>query len=254
MQSFPIRLVAIGVIGMGATLAGSTSAAQQESDIAVSDPRPVAAAALRLESRFGWTVTYEDPLYLDPDEIVDVAAQVRNDGKRDPVLIPRGGQLSFGLPSVAANAAMSPGAVLQLLVDAYHDVGRGAEFRIGHTGSVFHILPSRARDKTAALQDVVAVLDRRISLPMATRSSWECLEALVAQTGDDTKVVIGTVPASLLKKVRIQSGAQSEVARTVLLRTLQATGEQLSWQLLCAPGPSGPCALNIHPVIARKPV
>src|SRR5262245_54420252 len=47
--------------------------------LSVDDPRPVAKALERLEDKYGWRITYEDPRYAYPGDIEDVTTKVRKD-------------------------------------------------------------------------------------------------------------------------------------------------------------------------------
>ncbi len=70
----------------------------------VDDPRPLSAAARQLERQLGIAVTYEDGSYVAPENIVDVTAQVRRDGRTEPrVLGMRGGVFRFehAMPATA---------------------------------------------------------------------------------------------------------------------------------------------------------
>jgi hypothetical protein len=86
--------------------------------IEVLEPRPLAAAILEVERRFGWVVTYEDPPYELQSEIADVAAAVRRDGRFDiPVLVPR--EKYFAFEFDRADEA-DPQRLLAKMLDVYH--------------------------------------------------------------------------------------------------------------------------------------
>src|SRR6266850_1436693 len=69
--------------------------------LTVNSGRPVAEAAWELEKKYGWVITYEDPIYVNSGEIVDVTTQVRRDldhykpGEAPRVFVPKGGELSI---------------------------------------------------------------------------------------------------------------------------------------------------------------
>ena len=75
------------------TLCDGRLSAAQTSEITVSDGRQLASAIRELERRHGWIITYEDPPYEFPPEVVDVTKSVQKVvvPSRAPTLVPRGG-------------------------------------------------------------------------------------------------------------------------------------------------------------------
>src|SRR5688572_30733430 len=62
-------------------VAAALAASQAPLRVRVVDfPRPVSQAARDVERHFGFVVTYEDHLYIHPDDIVDITAYVHRDG------------------------------------------------------------------------------------------------------------------------------------------------------------------------------
>jgi hypothetical protein len=93
-----------------------------------------------------------------------------------------------------------------------------------------------------------------VTLENRERSVFELVEAVVSQVRRATGIAVGlgTVPVNLLVRTQAILGAKSEPARDVLIRAFGATGQTLSWHLLCDPGATKMCALNVHVVPARK--
>jgi hypothetical protein len=226
---------------------------RQVGDISVSvvDPRPLATAVEQLEKRFGWVITYEDPFYLHTSDIEDVTLAVRRDGNFSKrVLAPRGGLFNFQYSVPQAGNVLDASAVLSKLLEDYQLTGHPGVFRMRRTGDVFHIVPSQTRNAAGQLESVVPFLETDISLPAGDRTSLRMVEEITSAVSnpDRGRVGVGTVPINLMMQVRVQGGARNEHARTVLLRTFNATGRTLSWALFCSPGLTPECALNIHVV------
>src|SRR2546430_7117656 len=82
-SSFVIGLIATGTMAVMMDAPGSTGLpTPQETGtetVSVNSGRPVGEAALQLEKRYGWTITYEDPKYVNNAEIADVTLHVRKD-------------------------------------------------------------------------------------------------------------------------------------------------------------------------------
>ena len=215
--------------------------------ITVDDPRPLAAAILVLEQRYGWIVTYEDPPYEFAADSRDVTEEIRrsHDSNRR-VLVPVGGPFSFSYAT--PETTRQPMAILERLLTSYHVSGHAGEFRVAKTGSVFHVLPHASRDVRGFRQIRASRLDTRITVEERKRTVMEMFYEIVraASRPGAYTIMPGTIPTNLFIQTSITKGAKNEVARTVLIRTLAATGNPLSWRLLCDPGASAECALNVH--------
>ena len=115
-------------------LVASVSSGQTTSNvyISVDDPRPLAACIDEIEKKFGWVVTYEDPVYLNATEINDVTASVRRDGKSYPgVLVPRGGLFTFSCAQpIDGRSPADRAALLQALLRAYGANGNPGFFQV----------------------------------------------------------------------------------------------------------------------------
>jgi hypothetical protein len=233
-------------------LAGAASGALQQDEmvtIHVSDPRPLASAIKELEDHNGWVITYEDPPYVYTLDSEDVTLSVRKDfDLTKKVLVPRGGPFVFRYPVHAGADARDAAALLGRLLEEYHLTGYPGVFRLIRTESVFHIVPSESSNALGQFEPRVSVLSASISIADREQTAFDMLKAITAAVSRPgfASVVVGTHPTNLLAQVRVQGGAKNEMARTVLLRTLEATNRRLSWNLLCDPGPAPACALNVH--------
>jgi hypothetical protein len=215
-------------------------------DIAVSDPRPLAAVLEELEKRHGWRITYEDPLYLFAADIEDVTDAVsRSSDRSRRVLIPRGGAFTFSYPP-----RLEPEAVLEALLEAYRWSGHPGPFRLRRAGDVFHVVPVMARNAEGTLEPYRSLLDVRITLPEVERDVLGTIQAMLQEVSSVTgrQVGLGRVPINLFHHTRVMTGANDEPARAVLQQALDATARPLSWRLLCDPGPGSFCMLNVHTV------
>lgn len=250
MQSTRIRWF-VSVAAGCALVSAATGASRQRAadEIAVNDPRPLAAAIEELERRHGWVVTYEDPPHefvADTLDVTDTLSRNRDPSNKRRVLIPRGGAFTFAYRDGGPSREPAVQPTLVALLRSYHQSGNPGVFRLVRTGEVFHVVPARNNDRLGNLVDRRSQLDARITLPARDRSVLEMLEAVLervrAQGGN---VGLGSSPFNLINQARVRDAAASETARAVLVRTLAATGRRLSWQLLCSPGyPS--CAFNVR--------
>jgi hypothetical protein len=248
-------VVVAPLLAFGAALNGAPRNDQKALTIDVSDPRPLARAIYTLEQRYGWVITYEDPPYVYVGDIADVTPLVANDygsrPSRPRVLIPAGGSFAFTYTVLdGANPAPDERALLEGLLAAYHSGARPSAFDLTRTGAVFHVTPSMSRNVAGNVETRASILNTAISLAAEDRTALAMVVAIANEVGRSVgvDVVPGTMPLSLLARVRIHAGVSNESARTVLLRTLDATHCKLSWRLLYSPGPTGGYALNVHEV------
>ncbi|MGE5359640.1 MAG: hypothetical protein ACM3NQ_11530 [Bacteroidales bacterium] len=233
-----------------------TASADQALTVSVDDPRPLARAVQALEERHGWVITYEDPPYVDRQEIADVTASVRKDRSSQPkVLIPRGGPFAFTY-SVSGRGEPDELPVLRGLLEAYASTGYAGVFALVQTGTAFHVVPAMSRNSSGVLETRQSMLDAKISLADEDRTVYGMLEAITGAVSLSTgiKLWTGTVPLNLFGQLHVRGGASNETARTVLLRTLASTGRKFSWRLLRGPQPSGWNVLNVHavPVVLKQ--
>jgi len=219
-------------VACGVTIKPSTAVAAFGASIAVSDPRPVAAAIDEIEKVSGRPITYEDPPFQNKYHMTPMV----EGGSGDPsLLVPRGGDLRFTLPA-NASAAQAVAAV-QSMVGTYN-AGHGvATFSVLQDG-LTHVVPRQTLDPSGRLVPVTPVLDTKITLAAKLGSAMELLEEIcrAVSAPGGRPVEIGTVPTNALRTRQIEVGAADKPAREVLEKLIAASGMPLSWRLLYDPG------------------
>ena len=215
------------MFGVGAvSCALATTQSRPTESRAVNHPRPLAEVLKTFQDRYGWIVTYEDALFGDAD-VVDVTEQVRNPAAEPSghrVLGPKGGPLTVSFTRPAAESTVIEVTDLLTRFTAEHNAsGYPGKFRVIHSADVFHVVPQSS------------ILDALISLPpQEGRNAVDTLTTIFAALGRATgqKIVFGTAPHNLLMQTPMEEGMTSATGRDVLMRTLKATGRELSWRLL----------------------
>jgi hypothetical protein len=257
-------LALLGIVimaGFAARGSGEIANVPQEHkkvSLSVQDPRPVAKAIVMLEVRYGWIITYEDPRYVYADDIADVTEKVRNDlhkyreGEAPRVLIPKGGELSFGYDvKNQPNSVLDPLVVVQQLLAAQAASPNAGKFRMERDNKIIHVIPSAIRDRSGRLAPQQSALDTVVTLAAKERTGLRTLEALCAAVSKatQTRVVVGTIPLGLFLQHKDHQGISSRKARDVLVQLLESIGKgtKLSWQLFYDPGMKI-YALNIHAI------
>lgn len=238
-------LVALGLYGVPSdTLAAETAPDSPQFHLAVEDPRPVAKAADELMRRYGYLVSYEDPRYMYFEDIRDVTEEVRKDlsqhapGRAPRALVPARGFLELrNVQAPQPGDLRSATSLLHELLNVQANRSNGGLFRLEQIEGRFHILPARVRDATGEWVDQASILDARITVPVAERDGMATVREILAAVAQATgvSVVVGTVPLNLLARARISLGAENEIARSVLIRALDATGSRITWKLFFGP-------------------
>jgi hypothetical protein len=218
--------------------------------VSVNDPRPVAAAVLELEKKYGRIITYEDPRLVHATDLLDVTEAVRRDlanypsGKAPRVIGPKGGQINFEY-----NETASLGTIIRKLLSMPHQ--NSARFRMEEGNGIIHIIPKAIKNRSGELATTHSVLDYPVNVPELDRNGIQTLKALCAAISDASgiRVVVGTIPTNLFLRYKDQKGASAEKGRDFLVKFLQraGAGTKLSWRLLYDPGMKM-YALNVHTV------
>lgn len=221
----------------------SASAIRAET-LTVNDPRPLAQALLNFERAYGYAVTYEDPIFQHPSDIISRSAT-----SAPADLIPRGGRFTatFDTPPPDASESVVAGAVASI-VDQYNSTGYPGRFRTIQSEHFVHVIPIAVLGVDGAMRTIVPVLDTPISISSEKgRNLFNGLRTIFAAITDVTgqRINIGTVPTNLFMQSAMEAGASNVPARELIVRALRATGRDLSWRLLYAPDERF-YALNIH--------
>ncbi len=221
-----IKWLLVSALGLAAALQA------QPLRTSVDDPRPLWRGLRILEEKRGWAVSYEDPQYSGAD-LVDRTAENYSGATR--ALMPRGGHLEAEIPGDA-----TPSAAIRFLIDAGRR-NHTAEFKSQLIGSMVVVIPPQG-----------SPLDLSVSMPQKDRNLDEILREL-AQNMSGLGPVRVHEPGMLVGSVaRSSFGTNSEPARNVLVRALQAASNAgprrpiYVWDLLYASNFG--YVLNIHTV------
>jgi len=246
---------------MSIAIRGRGSQGVSQIKLSVEDPRPVAEAILKLENKYGWVITYEDPRYVHDSEIADVTLRVSRDldkykpGEGPKVLIPRGGILEFTYDVTPnTNLPPDPAMVVQKLLSAQAASNNAGRFRSESSGKTMHVIPTAIKNSEGALVPQESVFDTIISLPVEERTGEQKLRSICAAISRATKIGVdlGTIPTNLFDQHRNRQGATSQRARDILVNMFGTmnNGTKLSWRLLYGPGLKR-YVLNVHMVSKR---
>jgi hypothetical protein len=236
------------------------------SPVVITSYHPIRDAIEMFETRYERLVSFEDPIRAWHGEMQSLPTK---DGKE--FFAPS--RHSFTLPA----GLMSPDAPaltaqdLTKVLEAYQEQNPiRPRYRVMESKLGFHIIPTEARDESGTLGPAENPLDALITVPKASRTASEHLQALCAAVSAKTGIPIEVwnlpidayyaangyiLPKFLTPEHRpymvFDWGASGVVARDALIDLLSGSASTLSWQLSCNPdlrheGKS--CLFGTHPL------
>lgn len=202
-------------------------------ELDIVSPRPLADVALELERRFDRMITYEDPPYLYPGDMV------KDQGGR---VIPRGGRVAFQY-----QAGDSVSQVLLKALEAYERSEGPGFFAVEEGPGGYHVVPRAFRNADGVVEERSSILNLSISLRQEVQNGLQFMEVIASavSVATDEKVYLGTVPTNALIQHGRAPGIREGKARNLLLGLFQEMGLPLSWHLLNNPG-TYEFYLNVH--------
>ena len=249
------------MIAMGLMAAFLCNASASPNTVTVQSGRPVAEAIQELEKRYGWQITYEDPPYVHYGDITDVTdtdwpgtevrslSQLQTVQRNNRTLVPKGGNLTFTLPSVDPDELVA----VEALLKSYNESHRGFEFAVVRGAGLLHVVPRKATGLSGNLEPVKPVLDTVITIEPRERTSEALIEEICNKISiaTNTHVEMGTIPINLLIRTKTSVGGSGRSARSILEQWILERRAGLSWRLLYEPGEKD-YALNISQVAPVK--
>lgn len=225
--------------------------------------RPVSDAVNALELRYGYVITYEDPQYVNSDDITDATVYFRKDHRPSgpgvpKLLVPRGSHLSMQIPTASCVSPTDLMHVLQQLADLRGS--RGGHFHVeqDQSSSTFHVVPTEARDRDGNWSAQGSPLDARISFPAVTRDESQLLATIVGAVSFAAHVSMGYAinggivvrPASMhgfpSPGFQYNIGADAETAREVLESVLRAQPDRRQTWALMHGVEAGPASYTLN--------
>ncbi len=205
----------------------------------VNSPRPLDSAAMTLARQYGIMINSEDPAYLysgDMKDVTDEVVRTARPGVR--VFIPQGGRLDVQFAVKPDGSPQDVPALLEAIVDAAN-VQFPFAFRLAVGGNAYTFIPTRTRDANGRDADVPALLDRKVSIPLATRPLFEhanlMSQSLAAQTGFHVSCCQAFVAGFPWGMEQQLFGADNEPARGFLLRLIRSVKGNWRYFQRCDP-------------------
>ena len=189
----------------------------------VSDRRPMAAAVRVLERRFRAPISYEDPLYVCPSDLMG------------------GTGLVGGIINMDWRQRAGLGEVLGSLVNK--PIGPRANpdvFRVIEVDGRYHIVPDMVKDEQGYLAPQQPKTSTTVTVGGESVTGLAYLEKTLAGLSENSgeSLALGSLAEDLSQKlhqVEISQAATDQEARLVLDSLLARFDDRLSWQLLFDP-------------------
>jgi hypothetical protein len=266
MSSVVILRARHAIIAMGLMAAFLGNASASPNTITVQRARPVAEAIEELEKRYGWQITYEDPPYVYYGDITDVSdtnwpgvpvqspsqLQAAQQPANQRTLVPKGGSLTFTLPSADPDEL---GAV-EALLKSYNASRGGNVFAVVRGASLLHVVPRQVTGLSGNLEPVKPVLDALITIEPRKRTSYEFIEEVLKKVSiaTNTHVAMATIAPNLLHRTTTSIGGSGRTARSILEQWILERHSRFSWLLLYSPDYDKGYDLNISLVSPDKTI
>jgi hypothetical protein len=217
-----------------------------ETTLVVNSIRPVDSIANTLGQSFGVVVSAEEPTYLFSGEFEDVSAADPEWSAQHPNLhyykVPKRRNIEIRFPTTPNGTPTNVTAVLhQVLQKANEQMPFG--YRLDVDGEFSTFVPTTTRDAAGQIVPTTPLLDRKVTIPLGTRTIAESAEimakSLSAQTGLRVSCCQTLVAGQLWGTAKVTFEAQDEPARKVLARLItlnqqsRVIGSRNYWLLRC---------------------
>ncbi|MBU1660928.1 MAG: thioredoxin [Chloroflexi bacterium] len=186
-------------------------------------------------------VTYEDPLYEFTGDMEDLTHTRKDLAKYPPgqapvVLKPK--RMQFQAQYLLDAQKKAPGditAALEQLIEQYNHGPRIAEFRLLEGPGIWHVVPTRVRDKSGDWKSATPLLDKVVHLTGGETNYIQFSGALLDEACRDAGVKLwgfGNLPPQIVK---LPEGDFS--LREILARLITSNFVNVTWFFRCDPTP-----------------
>jgi hypothetical protein len=233
------------------------SALASGQEVSITGERPVQKAIEKLEDLYRMSITYEDTLYMNAGDFVDVTAEVRldHDGSNpNRVLVPTRRTITFPLSETAIGKTKSSQerkaaalAALKTMIDSDALAGGNGGFTVNEDAAGLHVISRAFRDASGQSESMRPILEIPVWITLQRQPALDVIEQICQQVSLRGRLPLGVgiVPLNLLANSLVSVDANNATARDVLENISQQIGITLSWDLRCDPR-EGECALNMH--------
>jgi hypothetical protein len=220
--------------GQGAATAQRDKAAQTKAvTIDESGGRPLRGVVDTLKQKYHVSITYEDPQYVYPGDIVDMTYRRGTPGPR--VLLPNAGSLHLSYPEADGVPQEGIGGLLRRAASEYAAAGGPVfkvEKRVTPSGPQWNVVAVKARDRSGTMADQPDILGAQISIPRQKLTPGQFLGAIERQLTAETGYKVTAFDHVFGPMSQPQEfGADNVPARDVLEGLLDGLQPPGTWNL-----------------------
>jgi hypothetical protein len=228
------------------------TARSDEATLVANSIRPIDSIANTLSQRYGILISAEEPQYLFAGDMEDISLadpEWSAGHAQTHYLVPKRRRLEIRFPVLSDGSPRDVRQLLQLIVQTANAQLPFA-YRLDIDGEFSTFVPTRTRNAEGRVIEATPLLDRRITIPLGTRSIVESAHLI----GDSLSLQTGLhvrcdkwVTGNPWGRQATEFEAHDEPARKVLERLLRLDSSPARdlWLLRCD---SGSCLVNITTV------
>ncbi len=219
----------------------------------INTPRPLLTVAKVLVEAYQLHVNSEDPPFSCADDVTDMQSAKHDALQADHFYVPKGGVLRIYFSVDRNQRPVNPDSLLANVVATYNQ-HFPFRYRLLKSGDVYSFVPVAGRNDHCREVQLSPQLDRKISIPKATRTIDQQMQALSnalrAGTGEPALISLNGVMNSTIPGLPLTLEARDEPARDVLLRIIRACRYRFYWIVYGNPFTPG-WSIILEPVIGR---
>jgi hypothetical protein len=224
----------LSLIGILAFLSASNAAIAQTTTTATAVlTAPTAVNAVdKLVASSPYIINFEGPRYTYEGDFQDVPEQYRRPRAQVERMV-KMNPVTLTVPTGSVTRDQMALILQQLISQA--NATDGGRFRLDQVGDTFNIVATEVRDVNGNWTTQPSLFDVRITVPTQERSVYAMLRAILDAVGAANHTRVGLYddrpgPLGALENIRAAQGANDEVARDVLARTLAEANQRFAWR------------------------
>ena len=184
--------------------------------ISVNNGRPMMEAIDQLRARYGWLISYQDPPYEHPDDLM------LREGAPRRHMVPRRMSVSVDYMEPQAGDLQGRHRTIDRIVEGFSAAGAG-QFRVHHWGSYSYVVPVSVKRANGVLENLPSICEMTVSFPPAMRTIDESLALILPRISQWVHAPIGrgADPINLFIGHRYLSEAEDEPVCALMSRIFE---------------------------------
>ncbi len=204
MQTVFIRFAVPGAVFTAALYLSAVASGQ--TTVNVSDHRPLAAAADRLEQSSGIPINYEDVPYQNSADLEDVSSPAeRKESPAYHLWVPRAGNLAVVLDSFTDTQS-----AMNAVLNAYRNGNLPGDFTVQQENGMFYFVAAKVLAANGTMNAVTSPMRATVTITYGQRTVFDTvqtlLDAVYKQSG--VRIQIGSLPFLPQESITVRCNGQ----------------------------------------------